>query len=58
MNYKDAVMASQFIECNRIIGCHYDTFGFIKIEHEDAIAAFSAKGKELILMPIGTQKNL
>lgn len=58
MNYKDAVMASQFIECDRIIGCHYDTFGFIKIEHEEAMAAFSAKGKELILMPIGAQKNI
>jgi L-ascorbate metabolism protein UlaG (beta-lactamase superfamily) len=57
MNVKDAVVASQFIECNKIIGCHYDSFGFIKIDHEEAKAAFSGKGKDLILMEIGEQKD-
>ena len=49
----DAVIASEFIRCNQIIGCHYDTFGFIKIDHEAAQQAFSAKGKELMLPAIG-----
>lgn len=53
MNYDDAIIASDFIRCNRIIGCHYDTFGFIKIDHEAAQKAFSEKGKELILMKLG-----
>lgn len=53
MSASDAVIASDFIKCNRIIGCHYDTFGFIKIDHEAAKKGFAEKGKELILLPIG-----
>lgn len=53
MGYQDALIASDFIECNRIIGCHYDTFGFITIDHEAAKKAFADKGKDLILLPIG-----
>jgi L-ascorbate metabolism protein UlaG (beta-lactamase superfamily) len=53
MDVHDAVLAGDFIKCDRIIGCHYDTFGFIQINHHDAAAAFSTKGKELILMNIG-----
>lgn len=53
MSYEDAAIAADFIECSRIIGCHYDTFGFIKIDHEAAKKSFADKGKELILLPIG-----
>lgn len=53
MGYEDAVLASDFIECDTIIGCHYDTFGFIEIDHEAARKAFSDKGKKLILPEIG-----
>jgi L-ascorbate metabolism protein UlaG (beta-lactamase superfamily) len=53
MDYNDAVIAADFVQCNTIIGCHYDTFGFIKIDHEAAIKAFEAEGKELILPKIG-----
>ncbi len=53
MDAVDAVLASDFIQCDKIIGCHYDTFGFIKIDHEAAKKAFADKGKELILLPIG-----
>lgn len=53
MDYDDAVIASDFIECEKIIGCHYDTFGFIKIDHEAAKKAFEKRGKELILPTIG-----
>lgn len=57
MNAQDAVIASQFIECDKIIGCHYDSFGFIKIDHENSIKLFAEKGKELILMQIGEQRE-
>lgn len=57
MDYHDALIASDFIRCDRIIGCHYDTFGFIKIDHEAAKKAFSEKGKELILMNLGETIN-
>ncbi|HRI58878.1 MAG TPA: metal-dependent hydrolase [Saprospiraceae bacterium] len=55
MDYHDALIASDFIRCNRIIGCHYDTFGFIKIDHLAAQNTFLEKGKELILMTVGEQ---
>ena len=53
MGIDEAVLASDFIKCNRIIGLHYDTFGFIKINHAEAQQKFKEKGKELILLKIG-----
>jgi L-ascorbate metabolism protein UlaG (beta-lactamase superfamily) len=58
MGYKDAAIAADFIECSQIIGCHYDTFGWIKIDPEQAKKSFSDKGKELILLPIGDRLSL
>lgn len=52
MGITDAVMASDFIECNKILGYHYDTFGYIKIDHEQAKATFADSGKELLLLAI------
>ena len=53
MDYNDAVIASDFIHCNTIIGCHYDTFGYIKIDHDAAKKAFEEEEKSLILTKIG-----
>jgi len=53
MDVKGAVIASEFVACPKVIGCHYDTFGFIKIDHDEARNAFEAAGKELILLDIG-----
>lgn len=53
MNYHDALVAAEFVQCNRVIGCHYDTFGFIEIDHAAARTTFLEKNKELILMRIG-----
>lgn len=53
MGIEDAVMASDFIECSRIIGSHYDTFGYIKINHAEAKERFEEAGKELILLEVG-----
>lgn len=58
MDVDDAIIASDFIECNRILGCHYDTFGFIEIDHQEAVDKFKAKNKELILLPIGDSIDL
>jgi L-ascorbate metabolism protein UlaG (beta-lactamase superfamily) len=58
MDYHDALIAAEFIRCDRIIGCHYDTFGFIKIDHEAAKKSFSEKGKELILMNLGEKMEI
>lgn len=58
MGYEDAAIAARFIECDKIIGCHYDTFGYIEIDHNAAKKAFEAKGKELILLNIGQSIDL
>ena len=58
MGYEDAVLAAQFIQCDKIIGCHYDTFGYIKIDKNKAKEAFLKAGKELILMDIGSTIEL
>jgi len=53
MGIDDAIIASDFVKCDKIIGVHYDTFGYIKIDHESAIKRFKDKGKELLLLNIG-----
>jgi L-ascorbate metabolism protein UlaG (beta-lactamase superfamily) len=58
MGYEDAVIAADFIQCDTIVGCHYDTFGYIKIDHEAAIAEFKNAGKNLILLNIGQSITL
>ncbi len=53
MDYRQAVIASDFIKCNTIVGLHFDTFGFIVIDHETAKKAFEEKGKTLFLPKAG-----
>ena len=53
MGYEDAVEAARMIGCKTVIGVHYDTFGFIKIDHQRAIAAFEKAGCTLHLVAIG-----
>lgn len=53
MDISDAIAAADFVQCNKIIGVHYDTFGFIVIDHVAAKQAFAQAGKELILVKIG-----
>lgn len=53
MSVDNAIIASDFIKCRKIIGMHFDTFGYIKIDHQEAITKFSNQGKELTLMKIG-----
>ena len=36
MGIDNAVIASDFIQCDSIIGMHYDTFDMIKIDHEES----------------------
>jgi hypothetical protein len=37
---------------------HYDTFGYIKVDHEDARNKFSRAGLQLMLMEIGQSIEL
>ena len=52
------IIAADFIRCDQIIGMHYDTFGYIKIDHTEAVQKFSSAGKNLILIPIGDNISL
>jgi L-ascorbate metabolism protein UlaG (beta-lactamase superfamily) len=36
----DAILASDFVDCDKILGYHYDTFGYIKIDHKESIQSF------------------
>ena len=58
MDIDDAIIASDFVECDKVLGCHYDTFGYIKIDHEEAKKKFFDKGKDLMLLEIGASLEL
>ena len=58
MGYKDAVIAADFVSCERVVGVHYDTFDYIEINKEKAKEEFERSGKELILPRIGETISL
>ena len=53
MGIDSAIIASNFVECDEILGVHYDTFGYVKIDHESAKNKFSESNKKLHLLEIG-----
>lgn len=53
MGVDNAIIACDFIDCNNVIGMHYDTFGYIKIDKQEAISKFNRNGKKLSLLEIG-----
>jgi L-ascorbate metabolism protein UlaG (beta-lactamase superfamily) len=53
MGYEDAAKAAHLIQCNTVIGVHYDTFPYIEIDHQAAKNHFSSKGLTLLLPDIG-----
>jgi len=53
MGYEDAILASDFIDCTRIIPFHYDTFGYIQVDKEKVKTAFESRGKEITFLEIG-----
>lgn len=58
MDIDDAIIASDFVDCDKILGCHFDTFGYIEINHEEAIKKFFDVGKDLMLLQIGQSIDL
>ena len=53
MGINDAVHAAKFVETNKVIGLHYDTFGFIEIDHNEAINTFNTNNLQLHLLDVG-----
>lgn len=58
MGIEDAIIAADYAGATQVMGVHYDTFGFIKMDHEEAVTAFQNAGKVLHLPPIGATINL
>jgi L-ascorbate metabolism protein UlaG (beta-lactamase superfamily) len=58
MGVDDAIKACSFINCNNIIGMHYDTFPVIKIDIEEAKEKFVKAGINLLLPGIGESVTL
>ena len=58
MGVEDAIKAARLVGVPKVIGVHYDTFGFIKIDHDWAIEAFKKAGMELRLLGIGDTTEL
>ncbi|WP_160718083.1 metal-dependent hydrolase [Chitinophaga solisilvae] len=54
MDAADAVAAAEMIQCEKIIGVHYDTFGYIKIDKQATMQLFDEAGVELLLPEIGS----
>ncbi|GAA3577705.1 metal-dependent hydrolase [Snuella lapsa] len=53
MGVEDAIVASDFVQCDKILGYHFDTFGYIEIDQEVAKRKFFEKDKDLMLLEIG-----
>ncbi|WP_034257782.1 metal-dependent hydrolase [Altibacter lentus] len=58
MGVEDAILASDFVKCDKVLGVHYDTFGYIEIDHEEAKRKFYDAGKDLMLLGIGESLEL
>jgi len=53
MGAADAVRAARMLKVSKVIGVHYDTFPYIRINHEKARGYFSDSGLTLLLPRIG-----
>ncbi|HMP32387.1 MAG TPA: MBL fold metallo-hydrolase, partial [Saprospiraceae bacterium] len=58
MGYEDALIAADFIECDRIVGYHFDTFPWIEIDHNKALEHFAKNNKQLTLPKVGDEISL
>lgn len=53
MDYTDAATAATFVGANTVIGVHYNTFDYIKIDTAAAVNYFNSVNKNLLLPNIG-----
>jgi L-ascorbate metabolism protein UlaG (beta-lactamase superfamily) len=55
MGADDAIIAAGFVGCKNIIGMHFDTFPYIKVNHESVISKFENAGLSMTLPVPGQQ---
>lgn len=53
MGYVDAAIAASFCKTNQVIAVHFDTFGYIKVDHQKVKAHFKDKHIAITLPEIG-----
>lgn len=53
MGVDDAILASDFVACDKVLGYHYDSFPPIKIDQAEAKQKFTDRHKELVLLDVG-----
>ena len=53
MDIADAVTAAKFIECDNIVAMHFDTFGYIKVNHKEVQNLFEDANKQVRIPKIG-----
>jgi len=58
MGINDAIIASDFVKCDKVLGCHFDTFVYIEINHVEAKQTFFEKGEDMMLLEIGESIEL
>ncbi|CAL2085250.1 metal-dependent hydrolase [Tenacibaculum sp. 190524A02b] len=58
MGVEDAIIASDLVECPKVIGCHFNTFPPIEIDTDKAKKQFANSDKELIVLEIGKSITL
>ena len=52
MGIEDSAIAANFVGVTDVIGMHYDSFGYIEIDHNAAKQHFKNKGLNLTLLTI------
>lgn len=53
MGVDDAIEAAKMVQTKTVIAVHYDTFGYIKIDHAEAKTRFAENGLDLQMPGIG-----
>lgn len=53
MGCEDAAEAARMVQCKKVVGVHYDTFGYIKLDKQKALDSFRMKDLQLMLPGIG-----
>ncbi|MCB9197133.1 MAG: metal-dependent hydrolase [Flavobacteriales bacterium] len=53
MGVEEAILAAQFVEVDKVLAMHFDTFGFIKIDHANAVKKFKEAKIDLRILGIG-----
>lgn len=58
MGIEDAVIAASYLNIDKIVGMHYDTFPYIEIDKDQARKIAEEKDIDLVLIGIGNSTNI